>query len=148
VKHFHERSAGNARECSLKSRIGEVSHDVLRLSGLQGGWSLGLLFPEQVADRLQLEGLERFALTRPDIETLEQFLQRRVTDSELRHFYALARPHEGAVIRNIPTIEEGFPVLFLTRVQRPARQGSFTIVQMVESRVMGGNTFFLRRTRS
>jgi photosystem II stability/assembly factor-like uncharacterized protein len=122
--------------------------DVLRLSGLPSGWSVGLLFPEQIAGQLQLEGFDRMALTQSDVEALEQFLHRRVQESELEHFYALARPREGAVIRNIPAVGEGFPVLFLYRVQRPARPGSFTIVQMEEERVIGGNTFILRLTRN
>jgi hypothetical protein len=123
-------------------------NDVLRLSGLPPGWVLGLLFPEQIADRLQREGFERATLTQSDIEALEQFLHRPVRESELQHFYALARPREGAMIRNIPAIEEGFPVLFLYRVQRPARPGSFTIIQTVQERVIGGNTFILRLARS
>ena len=121
--------------------------DELHLGVLPPEWSLGLLFLDKVADKLEWEGLKRATLSQASIRTLERFLRRKVKQSEVKAFYALTNPRKGAIIRKIPSIGKGFPVLFLCQLKQLAKPGSFTIVQKVGRKVIGGNTFVLRRTK-
>ncbi len=119
----------------------------LQLSSLPQGWSLGLLFPERIVRTPEWEGLKKAILTRAQIKALERFLKRDVKKSELNAFYIVASPRRGAMIRKIPNIQKGFPLLFLCQSQRLAKSGSFTIIQNVGRKVIGGNTFILRGTK-
>jgi photosystem II stability/assembly factor-like uncharacterized protein len=117
--------------------------DVLRLRGA-AGWSVGLLFPEKLADRLKSEGLRQTAMTQAHAKALETFLRRKVTASEAKQFYAIAEPGRGAVIAGVPSLKEGFPLLLSYQATEKAQDDKLHLIQTVGEAVVGGNTFVLR----
>ena len=140
--------------------------DMLRLQGLPTGWSVGVLFPEKIADKLQpksikrstatkkkitnnleLKGLKRTTASKKQITALQEFLRREVKVSEFKHFYALADPKGGAEITNIPRVKDGFPLLLVVQAGDRAKAGSFNLIQTAGQTVIGGNTFALRPRR-
>jgi len=118
--------------------------DTLRIQNLPAGWSVGVLFPEKIADKLDLKGLKRTTATKKQITTLQKFLGREVKASELKHFYAPTEPKRGVEIANVPGAKTGFPLLFVVQADDSAQAGSFSLIQTVGQAVIGGNTFVLR----
>jgi hypothetical protein len=123
------------------------SKDRLQLHAAPEGWSVGLLFPEKVGDKLKFDGMKQTELSATHGRTLEKFLGRRVTKSEVKHFYALADDKRGAEIANVPSVKEGFPLLFVYTATDSAPAGTFRLIQKVGDTIVGGNTFVLRRSK-
>jgi len=94
--------------------------DSLHLSELPQGWALGLLIPEEVAQRLEFEGLKQVDMTEAQIEALEKFLRRKATESEVKYFYAPTSSRTRMEIRNIPTIRGGVHLLLIWRARQYA----------------------------
>ena len=119
--------------------------DLLRLGRIPRGWSVGLLFPAEVAGKLALNGLKQVAVTKTQAKALAQFLRRGFyTASELKPFYTLTNPEKGAEIGKIPALKNGFPLLFVWQAGVSAQSGSFSLIQTAGETVIGGNTFVLR----
>jgi hypothetical protein len=76
------------------------------------------------------------ALSRPRSQTAEQGF---LTVSDLRR---------GAAIENLPAAGKGFPLLVVYQPRQGARQGAMTVLQHRGKRVLGGNTFVLRRAKT
>ena len=54
----------------------------------------------------------------------------------------------GAAIENLPAAGKGFPLLVVYQPRQGARQGAMTVLQHRGKRVLGGNTFVLRRAKT
>ncbi len=121
--------------------------DVLRLGRLPPGWLFGVLVPEEIVGKLDLKNLKRTSLTNAQVRTLEEMLHRKLRRSELKYFYTLTQPQEGAEVAKVPALKNGFPLRFLCQAKAGAKSGAFTLLQMVGQRVVGGNTFILREAK-
>lgn len=124
-----------------------AGRDSLRLQGIPEGWSLGLLFPEKIVDRLELKGLKRATVNKTQARTLSASLDREVTAQELKHFYAVEDRVKGAEINKIPSVKGGFPMRLMWQANDSAQPGTFHIIQTAGNAIIGGNTFVLRSRR-
>jgi photosystem II stability/assembly factor-like uncharacterized protein len=118
--------------------------DVLRLNGLPGGWLIGLLFPQKVADRLKVDRLKQATMTTAQLKALTAYLHREPTKTEVTAFYSLTDVGRGAEISNIPTIKDGFPLRLVVQANDTAQSGTVHLLQMAGETILGGNTFVLR----
>ncbi len=121
--------------------------DVLRFPAPPPGWSVGLLFPEKVAESLEMGGLKRVRPSQAQIRALKKFLLRPnepEPQPDVKNFFVLATPEKGAEIRKIPALKAGFPLYLVWEPKDSAKPGTLSILQMVGQRVIGGNTFVLR----
>ena len=128
-------------------RIYARARDVLRLLDGPSGWRIGLLLPPAVARRAVTTGLKRAKPTATQLSALERFLGRKPRAAELAGFFTVSDLRRGASIEGFPSATKGFPLLLVCQPGQGARRGSLTIVQQRGKRVLGGNTFVLRRAR-
>ena len=131
----------------LALRIYARVRDRLRLLRAPAGWTIGLLFPETVAGRIQVSGLKHAVPTKAQLRALDDFLGRAPTSRETSGFFTLSDPGRGATIDNLPRSSKGFPLLVVCQPRRTAEAGAMTVAQERGERVLGGNTFVLRRAR-
>jgi hypothetical protein len=114
------------------------------LTGLPQGWSIGVLFPEKVADGLKVDGLKQAKMTTAQLKALTTYLHRVPTKSELRAFYSPTDIGRDAQISNIPTIKDGFPLRLALQADKSAESGTVHLLQMGGETILGGNSFVLR----
>jgi photosystem II stability/assembly factor-like uncharacterized protein len=131
----------------LDLRVYSRARDRLRLLRGPAGWGVGLLFPPQVAGRLTATGLRKVAVTQAQRAALARFLRRQPTARELAAFFVVSDVRRGGAIENLPASARGFPLRVVLQPRAAAAPGSLTIVQERGRRVLGGNTFVLRRAR-
>lgn len=121
-----------------------AGRDTIRFQRVPAGWSIGLLFPEKIIDRLELQGLKRATMNKTQAKSLTASLGRELTAAESENFYAVTDPERGAEIGKIPTLKGGFPLRLMWQANETARAGSFHLIQMAGNSILGGNTFVLR----
>jgi photosystem II stability/assembly factor-like uncharacterized protein len=126
-------------------RIYARARDRLRLLHAPAGWTIGLLFPETVAGRIQTTGLKHGVPTKAQLRALEAFLGRAPKSRETNGFFTLSDAGRGATIENLPSSRKGFPLLVVCQPRRTAEAGAMTVAQERGERVLGGNTFVLRQ---
>lgn len=144
LKNLHVIDAPPGPYWSSVTVFGQTDgRDILRLRGT-AGWSVGLLLPEQLADRFKIDGLRQAAMTQEHAKTLEMFLRRRVTATEAKQFYVVAEPERGAVIAGVPSLKEGFPLLLAFQATEKAQDDKIHLIQTAGEAIVGGNTFVLR----
>jgi len=119
-----------------------AGRDVLTLRGTPPGWSLGLLFPEKIVDKLELKGLKKATMSDAQTRAYQAAWGGDAPGS--KGFYALTDPLRGAEIGNVPTLKEGFPLRFVMQAGDGARTGTFEVIQTAAQVVLGGNTFILQ----
>jgi hypothetical protein len=114
--------------------------DVLRLIAPPPGWSIGLLAPNSVSDKLQTKGLTRSKLNNQQLETLKRELQDDYKLYSPARFQTVAP--EGAELAGFSKSKNQGDLLLLFTPQKKIR-GSLTIVAESQGKVIGGNTFIL-----
>jgi photosystem II stability/assembly factor-like uncharacterized protein len=119
--------------------------DLLRLAPGGAGWAIGVLLPPTVAQRARLDGLKEATLSKAQLEALQTFLGRKPKVAETKPFFTLSDSRKGATIENLPAASKGFPLLLFCQPRTNATKTSLTVLQQRGKRVLGGNTFVLRR---
>jgi hypothetical protein len=97
---------------------------------------------------VKVTGLKKTAPTKAQLAALKSFLGRTPKAAETRAFFTVADLRRGAAIENLPAAGKGFPLLFVCQPRQGAVQGAMTVVQTRSKRVLGGNTFVLRRAKT
>ncbi|HEX7310797.1 MAG TPA: hypothetical protein VF232_06415, partial [Gaiellaceae bacterium] len=121
-------------------------NDHLRLGAGPAGWAIGLLLPPKVADRVRVSGLKKTTMTEAQLAALERFLHRKPKVAETKGFFTLGDSRRGGLIERLPAAK-GFPLLMVCQPRKGAEEGSLTVFQQRGKKVLGGNTFVLRRPR-
>jgi len=121
-----------------------AGRDTLQFQGIPTGWSVGLLFPEKIVDKLEIKGLKRATLNKTQVKNLTTSLGRDVAASELKNFYVVTSNERGAQIGKIPNVKGGFPLRFVWQANDAAQTGTFHLIQTEGNTILGGNTFVLR----
>jgi len=126
-------------------RIYARARDSLRLAPGPAGWAIGLLFPPKIAERIQATGLKQTTPTKTQLAALERFLGRRPKAGETKGFFTVSDARRGATVEDLPAAGKSFPLLIVCQPRQGAPEGAMTFVQERGKRVLGGNTFVLRR---
>jgi hypothetical protein len=121
------------------------ARDSLRLPPGPAGWAIGLLVPPKIAERIKAAGLKRTTPTKTQLAALKVFLGRTPKVGETRGFFDVSDPRRGAAIEGLPAASKGFPLLIVCEPRRGAPEGALIVLQERGNRVLGGNTFVLRR---
>jgi len=121
--------------------------DVLQIQGAPEGWTVGVLLPEKLSDRIKLKGMKQATINQTHERALTEHLRRKVTKAETKNFFTLTEARRGAVIENVPSLKEGFQLRLVHHAADQAQEGTFHIIQTVGQTVVGGNTFVLRKAK-
>ena len=124
------------------------ARDSLRIGPGPTGWAIGLLLPPKIAQQIKATGLKQAKLTKAQLAALERFLGRAPKAAETKAFFTLSDARRGATIENLPAASKRFPLLIVCQPRQAARAGAMTVIQHRGKKVLGGNTFVLRRAKT
>jgi photosystem II stability/assembly factor-like uncharacterized protein len=126
----------------------EERNEILRLFGSRlRDWSVGLVMPAKIAEsvRTTTKPVPVPAKILKEIFKLSERDGLLLKDARLLQFKSVTDPVE---LTGFPVSKKPFPAyLLLTRLQKQAGGGALNIVQFVDERVVGGNTFVIRTPR-
>jgi photosystem II stability/assembly factor-like uncharacterized protein len=124
-----------------------AGRDTIQFQSAPAGWSVGLLFPEDVVNKVELMGLKRTAVNKSQAKNLSVAVGRDVAASELKHFFSVTNPERGAQIGKIPNVKGGFRLRVMLQANDQAEIGTFHVIQTAGDTILGGNTFVLRNKK-
>ena len=143
LKNLHLINALPAPFWSRLKIAGLARADVVRFVGSAPGWSIGVLLPKAVNSRLKTGGFVAGKLTRQQLISLQQTLQRSHKLYNPSQVRMLPAKTAAAQFTGLPKSRQGFDMMLLFTAQKSAQRGSLTVIAESKGRVIGGNTFVL-----
>jgi hypothetical protein len=124
--------------------------DIFRFGALPKGWSLGLVLPKEVPlSKITYTGLEAKPVSAAERARISEQLGKQAALYDLKQALVAAASREGCAISGIPVGMQGIPILVaLTANARPGAGSVQLIQESRDQRVLGGNTFALRKVKA
>jgi photosystem II stability/assembly factor-like uncharacterized protein len=125
----------------------EIRHGIEISPLTASGWKMGIIFEKQIKrDDLGLKGI---VAQKPTVDILAALRKRIGEETErfdVSKMYSLAKAAQGGKIEQLVLPNEGARVmLLLAPPARRAGEGSVSIIQRANGRIVGGSTFVLRK---
>ena len=124
----------------------EIRHsiEISRLTAT--GWKMGIIFEKRIKrEDLGLKGIVSKEPTADILAALRKRIGEETERFDASNVYSLAKAVQGGKIEQLVLPKEGArAMLLLTPPARRAREGSVSIIQRANGRIVGGSTFALR----